>query len=48
MLGTASVREIHVHNARVAPRRLGITDASKDAFDDVDVMLSTIEVTHVE
>ena len=48
MVETTSVREIDVHNARVAPRWLGITDASEDAFDDIDVMLSTIEVTHVD
>jgi hypothetical protein len=48
MLRIASVGEIQVHHARSAAGRLGISDASKDAFDDVDVMLSTIEVTHVE
>jgi hypothetical protein len=49
MLGISRVGEIDVDHTGVALGRLGaVADPSEDAFDDVDVMLATIEVTHVE
>jgi hypothetical protein len=49
MFGISRVGEIDVNHTGIALGRLGgVAEASEDAFDDVDVMLSTIEVTHVE
>lgn len=46
MSGLAVAGEIYVDHASVAIVPLDVPDTPEDPFDDIDVMLSTIEVTH--
>jgi hypothetical protein len=40
--------QVHVDHTGAAHGTLGVADSSQHPFDDVDVMLTTIEVTNAD